>query len=72
MSVRRTPDNWLLRQSIENLQFIRYLVDTRKAEGKRLVFTFQAEGEPRIKHVELRNGVLVITDVGSKAAVTST
>jgi len=53
----------------ENLQFIRYLVDTRKAESKRLVFTIKAEGEPRIKHVELRNSVLVITDAGSKAAV---
>jgi len=46
----------------ENLQFIRYLVDTRKAEGKRLVFTIAAEGEPRIKRVELRNSVLVISD----------
>ena len=52
----------------ENLQFIRYLVDTRKAEGKRLAFTIAAEGDPRINRVELRNSVLVITDADSKAA----
>ncbi len=52
----------------ENLQFIRYLVDTRKAEGKRVAFTIKAEGEPQIKHVELRNSVLVITDADSKTA----
>ena len=33
----------------ENLQFIRYLVDPRKAEGKRLAFTIAAEGDPRIQ-----------------------
>ena len=53
----------------ENLQFVRYLVDPRKAEGERLVFTIAAEGEPQLKRIELRNGVLVITNAGSKAAV---
>lgn len=53
----------------ENLQFIRYLVDTRKAEGKRIAFTIATEGEPQIKRVELRNSVLVVTDADSKAAV---
>lgn len=53
----------------ENLQFIRYLVDTRKAEGKRIAFTISTEGEPQIKRVELRNSVLVVTDADSKAAV---
>jgi alkyl sulfatase BDS1-like metallo-beta-lactamase superfamily hydrolase len=52
----------------ENLQFVRYLVDPRKAEGKRLVFTIAAEGDPRIRRVELRNGVLVISEVGAKGA----
>jgi alkyl sulfatase BDS1-like metallo-beta-lactamase superfamily hydrolase len=46
----------------ENLQFVRYLVDPRKAEGQRLVFTIAAEGDPQTKRIELRNGVLVITD----------
>ena len=52
----------------ENLQFVRYLVDPRKAEGKRQAFTIAAEGDPRIRRVELRNGVLVITEVGAKGA----
>ncbi len=52
----------------ENLQFIRYLVDAHKAEGKRLVFTIAAEGDRQIKRVELRNSVLVISDAESKAA----
>jgi alkyl sulfatase BDS1-like metallo-beta-lactamase superfamily hydrolase len=51
----------------ENLQFVRYLVDPRKAEGKRLTFTISAEGDPRIRRVELRNSVLVISDAGSKS-----
>ena len=53
----------------ENLQFIRYLVNTRKAEGKRLAFTIAAEGDLRVKRVELRNSVLVISEADSKAAV---
>ncbi|MBP8309047.1 MAG: MBL fold metallo-hydrolase [Burkholderiaceae bacterium] len=51
----------------ENLQFVRYLIDTRKAEGKRLAFTIAAEGEARIKRVELRNSVLVISDADANA-----
>jgi len=50
----------------ENLQFVRHLVDPRKAEGKRLAFTITAEGDPRIRRVELRNGVLVISEAGAK------
>ena len=52
----------------ENLEFVRYLVDPRKAEGKRQAFTIAAEGDPRIRRVELRNGVLVITEAGAKGA----
>jgi alkyl sulfatase BDS1-like metallo-beta-lactamase superfamily hydrolase len=51
----------------QNLQFLRFLVDPRKAEGQRLVFTITAEGDPKIRRVELRNSVLVITDADSKA-----
>ena len=36
----------------ENLEFVRYLVDPRNAEGKRLAFTMAAEGDPRIRRVE--------------------
>jgi alkyl sulfatase BDS1-like metallo-beta-lactamase superfamily hydrolase len=54
----------LIAASVEqNLQFVRYLVDPRKAEGLRQSFTLAVEGDPRIRRLELRNGVLVITDV---------
>ena len=52
----------------KNLQFIRYLVDPRKAEGQRLVFTVAAEGDPQIRQIELRNSVLVISPVASRGA----
>jgi alkyl sulfatase BDS1-like metallo-beta-lactamase superfamily hydrolase len=45
----------------QNLQFIRYLVDPRKAEGQRLVFTLAAEGDPQIWRIQLRNSVLVLS-----------
>ena len=51
-----------------NLQFVRYLVDPRKAEGQRLVFTVAAEGDPQIRQVQLRNSVLVISPVASRGA----
>ena len=53
----------------ENLQFVRYLVDPRKAEGARLKFTLAVEGNPQIRQIELRNSVLVITP--SDAAATT-
>jgi len=46
----------------EHLQFVRYLVDPRKAEDLRQTFTLDVEGDSRIRRIELRNGVLVITD----------
>jgi len=46
----------------ENLQFVRYLVDPRKAEGLRQTFTLAVEGDSRIRRMELRNGVIVISD----------
>jgi alkyl sulfatase BDS1-like metallo-beta-lactamase superfamily hydrolase len=51
----------------ENLQFVRYLVDPRKAEGQRQTFTLAVEGDPRIRRLELRNSVLVITDAAAAA-----
>jgi alkyl sulfatase BDS1-like metallo-beta-lactamase superfamily hydrolase len=51
----------------ENLQFVRYLVDPRKAEGLRQTFTLAVEGDPRIRRLELRNSVLVITDADAAA-----
>ncbi len=52
----------------QNLQFVRYLVDPRKAEGQRWVFTLAAEGDTQIRQVQLRNGVLVISPVASRGA----
>jgi alkyl sulfatase BDS1-like metallo-beta-lactamase superfamily hydrolase len=52
----------------ENLQFVRYLVDPRRAEGLRQSFTLAVEGEARIRQIELRNSVIVISDVPSPAA----
>ncbi len=51
----------------ENLQFVRYLVDPRKADGLRQTFTLAVVGESRIWSLELRNGVLVITDAAGAA-----
>jgi len=52
----------------ENLQFVRYLVDPRKAEGLRQTFSLAVEGDPQIRRMELRNGVIVISDAQSPAA----
>jgi alkyl sulfatase BDS1-like metallo-beta-lactamase superfamily hydrolase len=52
----------------QNLQFVRFLVDPRKAEGRRLDFTVSAKGDPEIRQVQLRNGVLVISPVTARAA----
>jgi len=51
----------------ENLQFVRYLVDPRKAEDLSQSFTLAVEGDPQIRRLELRNGVLVITDADAAA-----
>jgi alkyl sulfatase BDS1-like metallo-beta-lactamase superfamily hydrolase len=59
----------LARASLDqNLQFIRYLVDPRKAEGQRQAFTIAVKGNPEIRQVVLRNGVLVITPATSRGA----
>ncbi|MBK7517263.1 MAG: MBL fold metallo-hydrolase [Betaproteobacteria bacterium] len=51
----------------ENLQFVRYLVDPRKAEAQRQTFTLAVEGDSRIRRLELRNGVIVISDSAAAA-----
>jgi alkyl sulfatase BDS1-like metallo-beta-lactamase superfamily hydrolase len=51
----------------ENLQFVRYLVDPRKAEGLRQSFTLAVEGDAQIRRIELRNSVLVITEADAAA-----
>jgi alkyl sulfatase BDS1-like metallo-beta-lactamase superfamily hydrolase len=52
----------------ENLQFVRYLVDPRKAEDLRQTFTLAVEGDPQIRRIDLRNSVLVITDADAAAS----
>jgi hypothetical protein len=49
-----------------NLQFVRYLVDPRKAQDQRLVFTLAADGDPQIWQVVLRNSVLVMSPVAAR------
>lgn len=51
----------------ENLEFVRYLVDSRKAEGLRQVVTLTVEGDARIRQLELRNGVIVVTEATAPA-----
>jgi alkyl sulfatase BDS1-like metallo-beta-lactamase superfamily hydrolase len=50
----------------DSFQYLRYLVDPRKAETTRLAFTVSVEGEAP-KQIELRNGVIVLSDTGAKA-----
>lgn len=51
-----------------NLQFVRYLVDPRKAEGRRIAFTVATEGDAQIRSVTLRNGVLVVLPATARGA----
>ena len=51
----------------ESLQFVRYLVDPRKADGLRQTFTLGVEGDSRIRQLELRNGVIMISDSAAAA-----
>jgi hypothetical protein len=50
-----------------SLEFLRYMVDPRKAEDKRLAFTLGIEGEAELRRVELRNGVIVVSTVTAPA-----
>ena len=40
---------------------MRYLVDPRKAKGLRQTLTLAVQGESRLRRLEFRNGVLVLT-----------
>jgi alkyl sulfatase BDS1-like metallo-beta-lactamase superfamily hydrolase len=50
----------------ENFEFLRYLVDPRKAEGKNLSFTVAVEGGEQLTRIQLRNCVMVVTNAASK------
>jgi alkyl sulfatase BDS1-like metallo-beta-lactamase superfamily hydrolase len=47
----------------DSFQMLRYLVDPRKAQDSRAVFTVDVEGAESLRRIELRNGVVVISDV---------
>ncbi|MCA3573505.1 MAG: MBL fold metallo-hydrolase [Aestuariivirga sp.] len=51
-----------------NLEFLRFLVDPRSAEGKDIAFTLEAAGENGIWSLHLRNGVLVTGTAQASAA----
>lgn len=53
----------------DSFQYIRYLVDPRKAEDTRLVFTVSVGGSEKPVQVELRNGIVVITRDAEKGKV---
>lgn len=51
-----------------SFEYIRYLVDPRKAERMRLAFTVAVEGAPGLRQIELRNGIIAVTDAARPAA----
>lgn len=53
----------------DSFEYVRYLVDPRKAEDMKLRFTVAVEGTQDIKQMELRNGVVMISDVPQKGPV---
>jgi alkyl sulfatase BDS1-like metallo-beta-lactamase superfamily hydrolase len=50
----------------DSFQYVRYLIDPRKAENTRLAFTVSVEGAEKPTRIELRNGVIVISKVSKK------
>jgi len=50
----------------DSFQFVRYQIDPRKAEDMRLKFTVAVEGAARPTQIELRNGVVVISQATKK------
>jgi len=65
-----TPDvEKLIESPLEDsFQYIRYLVDPRKAEDMRLTFTVSVKGAPNLQQIELRNGVVIITRTAQKGS----
>jgi alkyl sulfatase BDS1-like metallo-beta-lactamase superfamily hydrolase len=50
----------------DSFQYVRYLVDPRKAEDTRLAFTVSVDNAETTTRVELRNGVIVISEASAK------
>ena len=51
----------------DSFQYVRYLVDPRKAEDTRLAFTVAVEGAEVPTRIELRNSVIIISEASEKA-----
>ena len=64
-----TPDVGQLMDSPleDSLQYLRYLVDPRKAEDMQLKFSVAFDNEQNLHQVELRNGVIIIMPTVQKA-----
>ena len=52
----------------DSFNYIRYLVDPHKAADMKLTFTVAVEGASNMKQVQLRNSVVIISDVSEKAS----
>ncbi|MEN8760535.1 MAG: alkyl sulfatase dimerization domain-containing protein [Desulfobacterales bacterium] len=53
----------------DSFQYVRYLVDPRQAEDTRLALTVSVEGAEEPTRIELRNGVIIISEVSKKEKV---
>ena len=43
------------------VNYLRFLVEPRKAEGKRVAFTLEVEGSDGVYGLELRNGIIAVS-----------
>ena len=50
----------------DSFQYVRYLVDPEKAEDTRLALTVSVEGAEKPTRIELRNGVIIISEASKK------
>lgn len=50
----------------DSFQYVRYLVDPRQAEDTRLALTVSVEGTEEPTRIELRNGVIIISEASKK------
>ncbi|MHC4371963.1 MAG: alkyl sulfatase dimerization domain-containing protein [Planctomycetota bacterium] len=53
----------------DSFQYVRYLVNPRKAEDMRLAFTVAVEGTSGLTRIQLRNGVVIISEADEKEKV---
>ena len=51
----------------DSFQYLRYLIDPKKAENIRLKFTVSVNGASKPQLIEVRNGVIITTAVSHQA-----